>query len=241
MNTPIKHNLPLTPMKGEVTAMNTLDQLLKKPATVVHGLAIAEVPKLRLWLVIIGAVAMLVFGLVIGSFSGGMQWWAAPLKISVGQVCAAVLCLPSLYVFVSMSGADQKFPAVMGLLIAASALMGVLLATFSPVIWLFSQSTDSIGFMTILCLLIWAISAGFAVNFLHSAFQTLGESPTWHLRVWVMIFTLVSLQMVTALRPILGKPETTELLPQGKMSFLEHFFKTIGPSSGSNSKNPYRD
>lgn len=218
-------------MQGAVTAMSTLDHLLKKPGSIVHALAINETPRVRFWLILIGTAAMIIFGLVIGSFSGGMQWWAAPVKITVGQAIAAVLCLPSLYVFISLSGAQEKFSSVMGLMIASSALVGVLMATFAPVIWLFSQSTDSIGFMTVLCLAIWGIAAVFANSFLSRAFSLLGESLTWHFKIWAVIFTLVSLQMVTALRPILGKNNEGAFLPTGKMSFVEHFFNTIGDNS----------
>jgi hypothetical protein len=223
-----KPSLIVQPLEGKPSLFSTLDTLLKKPGSIVHGIAMGETPRLRLWLAVIGACSMLVFGLVVGSFSGGMQWWAAPLKISLGQVCACVLCLPSLYVFVAMTGSQEKFSAVLGLLIAASALMGVLLAAFGPVIWLFSQSTESVSFMTVLCLAVWFIAGAFAVVFLFRAFASLGNTVGGPLKTWVLIFALVSLQMITALRPILGTPAGDQLLPSTKMSFLEHFFSSLG-------------
>ena len=40
--------------------------------------------------------------------SGGAQLWAAPLKITVGALAAALLCYPSLYIFSCIAGADAR-------------------------------------------------------------------------------------------------------------------------------------
>jgi hypothetical protein len=52
-------------------------------------------------------------------------------------------------------------------------------------------------------------------------FRTGGLSSEAGLRVWVAIFVLVSLQMMTALRPLLGRADT--FLPAEKRFFLSHW------------------
>ncbi len=55
---------------------------------------------------------LLLYGLVMGSFSGGVQWWAAPAKLVGGTLLSAVICLPSLYIFMvclQMSTALRPF------------------------------------------------------------------------------------------------------------------------------------
>ena len=46
-----------------------------------------------------------------------------------------------------------------------------------------------------------------------------------HLRVWTFLFVLVTLQMTTALRPIVGT--STERFPSEKKFFLEHWFQNL--------------
>jgi hypothetical protein len=45
------------------------------------------------------------------------------------------------------------------------------------------------------------------------------------LKIWMLIFTLVVIQMTTALRPIIGTADT--FLPQEKKFFLAHWFEQM--------------
>ena len=46
-----------------------------------------------------------------------------------------------------------------------------------------------------------------------------------HLKVWLAIFILVSLQMTTALRPIIGSSK--DLLPKEKKFFLTYWYENL--------------
>jgi hypothetical protein len=62
---------------------------------------------------------------VVGSFSGGVQWWAAPLKIAAGLSLSAILCLPSLYVFSCLTGQEiriRDLSSVVAGMLASGAL-----------------------------------------------------------------------------------------------------------------------
>lgn len=172
----------------------------------------------------------MLYGLVVGSFSGGVQWWSAPLKIGAGLMLSVTICLPSLYVFSCLSGLNARIQDVALVVVSMAALIMILLASFGPVAWVFSQSTGSVATMGFLHLAFWIVAAGFGLRLLTKAFQTLGARTLGAFAVWSAIFLLVSMQMMTSLRPIVGTSD--RLLTGEKKFFLQHWAETIDtPSS----------
>lgn len=163
----------------------------------------------------------LLFGLVVGSFSFGLQLIAAPLKILAGTLVSAVICFPSLYIFSCLSGSRIGIGPIAILLAATLALTGLLLLGFAPALWIFTQATNSFGFIGSLTLLTWLISLHFGFRFLKKAIAQFGTTHFTPLTLWTIIFTIVTLQMSTSLRPILGRSE--KFLTNEKRFFIEHW------------------
>ena len=171
-------------------------------------------------MLLVAVVCSLTYGFVVGTFSNGVQLWAAPLKIALGLLISALICLPSLYIFSCLSGSQARLIEVVGLVAGLLLLMTVLLIGFAPVAWVFSQSTGSVAAMGALHLAFWFISTCFGIRFLNAGFAHHSHSGDG-LKVWIAIFLLVMLQMSTALRPIVGTADT--LLPEGKKFFITHW------------------
>ncbi|MFO1487419.1 MAG: hypothetical protein U1F65_02980 [Verrucomicrobiota bacterium] len=205
-----------------------IESILRQPRRVMFQLRQPGGGKLIAAMLFIAVACSLVYGVIVGSFSGGMQWWAAPAKISVGLLISAVICLPSLYIFACLSGSQARLVEIVGMVAGLLMLMTILLIGFAPVAWLFSQSTDSLPWMGFLHLLFWLIATSFGVRFINSAFAHTNARSSAGLVTWVIIFMLVMLQMSTALRPIVGKADT--FLPTEKKFFLSHWFDTIDHS-----------
>lgn len=167
-----------------------------------------------------------IYGVIIGSFSGGDQWWAAPVKVTCGLLISALICLPSLYIFTSLSGAQARLAEIFGLVVGLLMLMNILLIGFAPVAWLFSESTSHVAWMGFLHLLFWGISTAFGLRFLQAGFAQAKARSNSGLNTWAIIFVLVVLQMTTALRPIVGPTQET-FLPKEKVFFLTHWFKCL--------------
>jgi hypothetical protein len=163
----------------------------------------------------------LVYGLIIGSFSGAEQWWAAPVKFTGGLLISALICLPSLYIFAGLSGSTARVGEIFGLVAGLLLLMTVLLIGFAPVAWLFSQSTNSVLWMGFLHLMFWFVATAFGLRFLDAGFRQTNARSGAGLKTWTVIFVLVVLQMSTALRPLLGRANT--FLPTEKKFFLAHW------------------
>ena len=124
-----------------------LDALLKRPLVLIHSLCDAKPSRHWLLLALAAVPAFALYGLLMGSFSGGAQLLAASVKVSGGALLSALICLPSLYIFACLTGAEVSLRALAGVLSAALALTGLLLLGFAPVAWVFSQSTESIAFI----------------------------------------------------------------------------------------------
>jgi len=177
---------------------------------------------------LMAVVSFLLFGFVLGCFAKHEQLWAAPAKITAGLLFSGVICFPSLYIFATLAGARVASSQLAACFAGALALAGLLLLGFAPAVWIFAESTDSFGFMGSLAIGAWIIAVGFALRFLKSVISATGGTQQGPLRIWSVVFLLVTLQMTTSLRPILGRSHV--LLTQEKKFFLQHWGDTFGKS-----------
>lgn len=203
---------------------SAVDAMLRHPRRLMYQFRNGQPNGLIAGLLVVALVCGAIYGLVVGSFSGGTQYWAAPLKIVAGLFLSVLICLPSLYIFSCLSGSDARLAEVTGLVIGLMALMTVLLIGFAPVAWVFSQSTTSATVMGALHLGFWAVATYFGVRFLTRGLSHQHGSPA-ALRLWTAVFLLVMLQMTTALRPLIGSAD--QLLPTEKKFFLNHWFDQL--------------
>ena len=97
---------------------------------------------------------------------------------------------------------------MVGVLGGLLVLANVLLLGFAPVAWLFSQSTHSVAAMGSLHLVFWLVAVTFGAGFLCRAFEQFGLRSVVALRIWLVVFVLVTLQMTAALRPLVGRGNT---------------------------------
>ncbi|MEM7018721.1 MAG: hypothetical protein AAF512_15440 [Pseudomonadota bacterium] len=226
--------------KQDVGAMNSVAMVLPvnaKPMELIDALLkshqslyqhIQEDPLLAnvVKLVLISACCLLIYGVIMGAFSGELQWFVAPTKVLFGTFLSALLCFPSLYVLSALGGADLDPMQAAAFLVSSVALTGLLLVGFAPVAFVFTFSIEALPFMGIVHLLIWGISLYFGMRYAIRGLAAFGGKDAMIMKIWVFIFVLTLLQMSTTLRPILGSADymfTTE-----KQFFLAHWFEALG-------------
>jgi hypothetical protein len=214
---------PIIPIEGPLTFSCLLNALLKRPVDLI---ATIHTKQSLPWqpLLVLSIICLSIFGVVVGAFSGAEQFWLAPAKIVLGLSFGALICLPSLYIFSCLSGIDVKFQTVFGLLLCAISLLSLLLVGFAPVVWLFSTSSSSILFFGLLCTALWIICLGFGFKLIAKACLHLGMTSGFHLKVWMAVFTLVTLQLSTTLRPIIGRSDSILNFSEKKF-FLSHWLE----------------
>lgn len=217
---PVEAPLPENP-----DTKTLLEALLRRPQVLVARLADGGQGATGKFL-LVACVSFLLFGVMLGCFAKHEQLWAAPLKITAGMLFSGFICFPSLYIFSTLAGARVSVAQLAACLAGALALAGLLLMGFAPAVWIFAESTDSFGFMGCLAIGSWLIALVFALRFLKSVVHASGGTQSGPLTVWTLVFLLVTLQMTTSLRPILGRSEA--FLTQEKLFFLQHWGASVG-------------
>jgi hypothetical protein len=205
--------------------MHLVDALLKNPQVLYNHVRRNNFSEHILKLFKIFVACVLFYGLIVGSFSGQMQWIAAPLKIFFGTCLTALLCFPSLYILSALSGADLRPTQLASLLCGSLALTGILLVGFAPVTFVFTFSIKALPFMGAIHLLVWVISLYFGLRWLAQGLADLGSGNRQMIKIWVVILLITLFQMSTTLRPILG--ESDSLLTAEKKFFLSHWVESM--------------
>jgi hypothetical protein len=227
-NVPPRISPPVVPPRDDEPATaNIITALLKDPQRV--SATIAGRRNL-LWpavMLLVSAVAChVVFGFAVGMFGGLTVAAMDVVKVPLVAVCALLLCFPSLYVFACVAGSPLSLSQTFMLGCSCLAMVGLLLVGLAPVAWLFAVSTESPPFMVVLVLAIWFIAMAFAARYVgklrtNPLFQRQGG-----IKLWFVILAVVTLQMVTCMRPMLAKPEKGWWTAEKKF-FLSHFGSTL--------------
>jgi hypothetical protein len=226
----LEHNDTPPPIPDASTASessNIITTLLKAPQDV--SAAIAEQRQLLPSSLLLLAVAMLchaLFGFAIGLFGGFNVAIMDAVKIPLVAICSLLLCFPSLYVFSCVTGSPLSLSQTLMLGCSCLAMVGLLLVGLAPVVWLFAVSTESLPFVAFLTLGVLFIALLFTVRFIGK----LRSNPLFRqqtgISIWVLIITIVTLQMTTTMRPILGEGKAGWWTGE-KKSFLLHFGSSL--------------
>ena len=220
------------PQEIEVTNLTSaIEALLRNPLNLLT--ALPQKRQLILPLFLLALFSAGILGLVFGSYSAGTQLWAAPLKVGGGLLIASLISFPSLYVFSCLANSPLRLGGIAAAYLCFLALLGLLLIAFAPILWIFTQSSNSLPFVGFLALVVWLLSFLLASSLLRKL--TRRAQSSWQVHLWLLIFLTVTLQMSTALRPLLGTSQN--LLPQEKKFFLTHWIENLDPSTKRSSAN----
>ena len=183
--------------------------------------------------VLIGAaICAAIYAAASGFFQGGLAVALAAVKIPLIIFGSILLCLPSLYIFPALSGADISFRDFGATVAAFCGTIGLILLALMPITWLFAVSTLSLPFVVWLHVFIWITALLFGERVMVRAFgKTRGA-----VGLWLFLLLLVSLQMTTYLRPVLWHTSGGPVVELEKESFFTHFgavteFKPAPPPS----------
>ncbi len=176
-------------------------------------------------LLLITVLCNLAYSMIIGSYCGNAQWYAAPVKIILGSALATLLCYPSLYIFGCLSGADINPGKTLALLVSGMCLTGILLIGFAPVAFVFTFAIQSQFFMGIVHFLAWGISIYFGIRHISLGLGEMSCHNTALIKIWGVILVVTMLQMTVTLRPIIGQSD--HLLTSEKRFFIEHWLDNI--------------
>ncbi|MFC1451841.1 hypothetical protein ACFLSJ_00685 [Verrucomicrobiota bacterium] len=227
--TPSKSTPPATPPGNVIGgAESIVTALLKTPNRVADTIAAQQKGLLRaaFALLAVAVACHAVFGAAIGLFAGWPVAAMDAVKAPLVALCSLFICFPSLYVFACVAGAPLSLSQTFALGCSCLAMVGLLLVGLAPVAWLFAVSTGSLPFIVMLAILIWLVAVAFAARYVGK----LKATPLFHrqagIKMWFLILIVVTLQMTTCMRPMLGKPAKSWWTGEKKF-FLSHFGSTF--------------
>ena len=206
---------------------NELGALLKAPAWLIAQIdddraLVGRALRMAFW----GLVFHAIFGFALGLFGGWQAAGMAAMKVPLIAGCSILLCFPSMYVFACVGGMPLSLTQAAALAGAVLAVTGLLLLALAPVAWLFVVSTNNLAFVVLLTLLIWLVAAGFARGFIGRLSSSVNLNNLSGLNWWLLIYLLVTWQMTTFLRPLLGAAKDGWWTDE-KMFFLVHFVRAL--------------
>jgi hypothetical protein len=156
------------------------------------------------------------YGMVMGSFGGFDSDRLRQILFSAAKLplllCGTfLLCVPSFFVLNTLAGLRSDFAQALQALLAAQAGTTIVLCSFAPftVVWYvsFADYHAAILFNA----LVFGISTVAAQIVLRRLYQPLIARSRKHallLRIWLVLYAFVGMQLAWVLRPFVGQPNT---------------------------------
>jgi hypothetical protein len=165
-------------------------------------------------LVMLVLVFGLFYGAVMGSFGGifgdrARQVLYSALKVPILLLVTFLLSLPSFFVINTLMGLRQDFAQATGALISAQAGLTIILASLAPMTALWYASTPNYHTAVVFNGIMFAVASVGAQTILRRLYRPLIARNARHrvlLRMWLIIYTFVAVQMAWVLRPFVGDP-----------------------------------
>ena len=166
--------------------------------------------KLRFGLMTLLALSAF-YGFVAGWYAGGLQAISAAIKLPFLFVVTFAICFPALFVVQILVGSRLKLLQVIVLVTGALALTTVLLAAFVPIVAFFLITGANYYFLELLHVVIILVCGALGMYALHEGLSYVCEKHGVYprkaltiLRIWVILFAFVGIQLAWNLRPFLG-------------------------------------
>jgi len=208
-----------------------LDELLRRNARASGPDARAVTTgRLLLAVILLGAVtgfAMSLYGLRWGTQYGLFHVFAVMVKVPALLLLTLVVTCPSLYVFSALARTALSFRETVRLLLAASALSCLVLASLAPITAFFTFGTRSHPFLQLLNATFFTVAGLIALRYvvreiaeraptdvpLDAPRKLVPGRPSDRVVLaWTVLYALVGAQMAWMMRPFVGSPRLPQTL-----------------------------
>jgi hypothetical protein len=121
------------------------------------------------------AVALAIYGAVLGFFHGPLMALTSAFKLPLLFLITLAICLPTLYLFNLVFGARLSVRQAVALVMVAINVTAMLALAFAPISLFFLITSHDYGFFKLLNVAILALSAFVGLRFLTGGMQVLNE------------------------------------------------------------------
>jgi hypothetical protein len=166
----------------------------------------------------------LFYGAVMGTFGGiqgerALQLLYSGLKVPLLLLVTFALSLPSFFVLNTLLGVRADFGRALRALVATQAVLTIVLASLAPFTALWYASSASYRPAILFNAAMFAVASFAAQGLLRRWYAPMVARSPRHralLRVWIVIYAFVGVQMAWVLRPFVGDPtQPTRFFRQG--------------------------
>jgi hypothetical protein len=188
-----------------------LDGLLRGRAAITQT---GRVPGAVAWLASQGILFGMIYGAVMGTYGGlqGDRFWQivfSATKVPLLFLVTLSVGLPSFCVLNTLYGLRDDFGQALRALLAAQAGLALILAALAPFTLFWYASSTDYAAATLFNGSMFAIATMSAQWLLRRFYRPLIARQPRHrslLRVWLVIYSFVGIQMAWVLRPFIGDP-----------------------------------
>lgn len=154
-----------------------------------------------------------IYGLTMGLEHSFLQSLSSAIKLPILFLLTAVICIPSLYTFNVLLGQKFKFLQTVALMMMTLATTAILLASLAPISFFFGLTTQNYSFLQVMHVAIFGLCGIYGVQYLYRGCSYIAfrmEQPLNHLllRIWIVMYALVGMQLGWRLRPFIATPGT---------------------------------
>jgi hypothetical protein len=186
----------------------------------------------------------LFYGAVMGTFrilAGQPQWqlqiFYSALKVPLLLMVTFAISLPSFFVLNTLLGLRRDFTQALGAVVATQAALAVILASLAPFTMLWYASNSGHSQALLFNGAMFAVASIAAQKLLREFYRPLiarNRRHRWILWGWLVVYTLVAIQMAWLLRPFVGAPtmEVAFLRPEAWDNAYVKVFELVGKTLG---------
>ncbi len=170
------------------------------------------------WLVVLACG--LAYGGVMGAFGlRAGQMALSAIKVPLLLTATLGLSLPSYFVLNTLLGVRSDFAAAWRAVVASQAGLTIILVSLAPITAFWYASSADYRSAILFNALMFAVASAGAQGMLRRSYRPLiARDPKhrWLLRVWIILYAFVGIQMGWNLRPFIGTPdEPTRFFREG--------------------------
>jgi hypothetical protein len=194
------------------TILHHADNVLRAKSWVVQeDRTTKRLSQLGLLVIVFG----IIYGAVMGSFGGVfserfLQVVYSAVKVPLLLTATFALSLPSFFVVNTLLGLRSDFLYSVRALLATQSGLTIVLASFSPFTILWYASSSNYQGAIVFNTLMFSFASLTAQLLLQRFYEPLIRRDTRHrtlLRIWLVIYAFVGIQMGWILRPFIGSPD----------------------------------
>ncbi len=154
-----------------------------------------------------------IYGLTMGLEHSLLQSLSSAIKLPILFMFTAIICIPSLYTFNVLLGQKFQIFQTVALMMMTLATTSILLASLAPIAFFFGLTTHNYYFLLLMHVAIFGLCGVYGVQYLYRgcsylAFRMKQPLNNLLLRIWIVMYALVGMQLGWRLRPFIANTGT---------------------------------